>query len=574
MNYPSHASSSVGQVANAYMGNPQALQQRTQPQNGVTPELIDLLALQKLQADKAAAARQMAMQSGQEPPTVAQGLEQSAMQSSRQEIAQKLGLPGLMNQGQNVPQAQGSQPQGAPQAPQAQGPQPMQRMAAGGLARLPSNLPQNYAGGGIIAFAGPDGSAVPMYGGAAMKGVSAGATETPDTSQNSMWENWMEALGPKAKAMVQYIANAGQPITPEVVAQVQQATGEALTPAPRGNLPNMAAHTAGPTDTETVAPVPPPKVPAPRVPAAIPAQVAPALGVAAPAAEGLPAALEKQLIAGLGADRLSAEKIGREGLQQRSEAMLGADQAALRTARQQDYETAKAAQMARDTASAPSIWDRMSTLGKHAGYGQWGQAAGDQRAMELAHEVQKAEGAKGLLGLKQASDAMALADKTKLFGEMETKGTAAGAAAAAEKKDAMDQARQLQATRETNVMHVDTTKMNNATQLAVAEKRYESLLEAASIRATAGAKDQLTANINAQIKIVGQELAEFKGKTVLTPAEKERHAAIIAKMESLQAALQAHDPRTVPPAGAAAPATGLPTQAALDAEFARRQGKK
>ena len=157
MNYPSHANSSVGQVANAYMGNPQALQQRTQPQNGVTPELIDLLALQKLQADKDAAARQMALQSGQTPPTVAQGLEQSAMQSARQEIAQKLGLPGLMNQGQNVPQAPGAQPQGAPQAPQAQGPQPMQRMAAGGLARLPSNLPQNYAGGGIIAFGEQDG---------------------------------------------------------------------------------------------------------------------------------------------------------------------------------------------------------------------------------------------------------------------------------------------------------------------------------------------------------------------------------------------------------------------------------
>ena len=213
MNYPSHANSSVDQVANAYMGNPQALQQRTQPQNGVTPELIDLLALQKLQADKDAAARQMALQNGQTPPTVAQGLEQSAMQSSRQEIAQKLGLPGLMHQGQNVPQAPGGQPpQGAPQAPAPQGPQPMQAMAQGGLARLPSNLPQNYAGGGIIAFAGPDGSDVPMYGSVAMKGVASEAKETPDTSQNSMWENWMEALGPKAKAMVQYIANAGQPV--------------------------------------------------------------------------------------------------------------------------------------------------------------------------------------------------------------------------------------------------------------------------------------------------------------------------------------------------------------------------
>ena len=199
MNYPSHANSSVGQVANAYMGNPQALQQRTQPQNGVTPELIDLLALQKLQADKDAAARQMALQSGQTPPTVAQGLEQSAMQSARQEIAQKLGLPGLMNQGQNVPQAPGGQPpQGAPQAPAPQGPQPMQRMAQGGLARIPSNLPRNYAGGGIIAFAGanPDGTPSDQ--------------QVPDTIQESStaWQNLDKKPGESDESYVRRVEAA------------------------------------------------------------------------------------------------------------------------------------------------------------------------------------------------------------------------------------------------------------------------------------------------------------------------------------------------------------------------------
>ena len=153
-NMPSHATSSVNQVASAYSGNPQALQQRTQPQNGVTPELIDLLALQKLQAEKANAARQLALANNQQMPTVADGLEQSAMQSARSEIAQKLGLPDLLKQGQNVAQAgpQG-QPQGAPQGQPQMPPQgPTVQAARGGLMRIPSNLPQNYAGGGIIAF--------------------------------------------------------------------------------------------------------------------------------------------------------------------------------------------------------------------------------------------------------------------------------------------------------------------------------------------------------------------------------------------------------------------------------------
>ena len=157
-NMPSHATSSVNQVASAYSGNPQALQQRTQPQNGVTPELIDLLALQKLQAEKANAARQLALANNQQMPTVADGLEQSAMQSARSEIAQKLGLPDLLKQGQNVAQAgpQG-QPQGAPQGQPQMPPQgPTVNAAQGGLMRIPSNLPQSYAGGGIIAFAGSD----------------------------------------------------------------------------------------------------------------------------------------------------------------------------------------------------------------------------------------------------------------------------------------------------------------------------------------------------------------------------------------------------------------------------------
>jgi hypothetical protein len=105
-----------------------------QGQAAITPQLLDLLALQKVEADKKAAAQQLAMANGQAQPTVAQGLQQRAMQSARQEISQKMGLAGL---------AQPSPPAG----PMPQQPAPQ------GLAGAPSNLPAEYQGGGIIAFA-------------------------------------------------------------------------------------------------------------------------------------------------------------------------------------------------------------------------------------------------------------------------------------------------------------------------------------------------------------------------------------------------------------------------------------
>ncbi len=100
-------------------------------QAAITPQLLDLLALQKVEADKKAAAQQLALASGQPQPTVAQGLQQRAMQSARQEISQKMGLAGLAQS------PAGPMPQQPPQ----------------GLMGAPTNLPTEYRGGGIIAFA-------------------------------------------------------------------------------------------------------------------------------------------------------------------------------------------------------------------------------------------------------------------------------------------------------------------------------------------------------------------------------------------------------------------------------------
>lgn len=220
------------------------------PTTGITPDLWEAMAKMKVESDATAAKNAMAMQQGQEQPTVVQGLNERAMQSARQEIAQKLGLPGLANQGQNIPQ--GGQPGGQQMAQAPQGAPPMQKMAAGGLVGLPSNLPSGYAGGGIVSFAeGGSGLDVGMPEGyVPMTGVSAGSTETPDNSADtSMWDRWIASLGdaaiaaaPVIKRTLRAIAGTGNPVTPEVVQQVASAAptaGAAIKPAA---MPGYAQH--------------------------------------------------------------------------------------------------------------------------------------------------------------------------------------------------------------------------------------------------------------------------------------------------------------------------------------------
>jgi hypothetical protein len=124
----------------AFRGNPQALMQRY----AQSQQLLDLLALQKLKSEKEAAARQMQMQAGQgQMPTVAQQREQELMGMAKQEVAQRVG---------QVAQQQAKQQQ-----------ENLQRAAQTGIAQAPAPnmMPaQAMASGGIVAFAGPEGSYV------------------------------------------------------------------------------------------------------------------------------------------------------------------------------------------------------------------------------------------------------------------------------------------------------------------------------------------------------------------------------------------------------------------------------
>lgn len=126
----------------AYRGNPNRLEQKY-AQNR---ELIDLLALQKIKSEKQAAARDLQLKMAQkqaeqgQPPTTKDKLEQEVMNMTKQEIAQQMG--GIAQQRQQEQQRK------------------MQQLMQSGVATLPAPSMARMAGGGIVAFAGEDGSYV------------------------------------------------------------------------------------------------------------------------------------------------------------------------------------------------------------------------------------------------------------------------------------------------------------------------------------------------------------------------------------------------------------------------------
>jgi len=140
---------SVNQITSAYMGNPGALQAKVQQEQrgnpGLPADLRDLLALQDIQTQKDAYARQMAMTPPQ--PTVADQL----IQAVKQPLPQP-GQQGMPQMPQGMPQQ--GMPQGLPQGlPQGMAPS-MPPAQQPGLQQLPSNIGQHLYGGGIVAFEG------------------------------------------------------------------------------------------------------------------------------------------------------------------------------------------------------------------------------------------------------------------------------------------------------------------------------------------------------------------------------------------------------------------------------------
>ena len=130
----------------AYKGNPEALQQKY----SVSNDLLDLLALQQIKSSLDAAKRQMQLQmaqkqaaSGQAPTTIADQRQKEVSDLTKEQLVDQQGA--LMRHQQDEQQANMSKLlSGIAQQPGAQ------TMAE----------PQAMAAGGIVAFAGPEGSQV------------------------------------------------------------------------------------------------------------------------------------------------------------------------------------------------------------------------------------------------------------------------------------------------------------------------------------------------------------------------------------------------------------------------------
>jgi hypothetical protein len=131
----------IDQLVDTYKGNPQPLQakvqkaQQSQPPGEVPPDLEEALALQEIAELRTGAQNQQAIQAGGAQPSVVDKLRQM--------------LGGIQQQAQMA--------QGAP----AQQGQPVMAARGGSIDQLMSNLGRHYAGGGIVAFNGKDGSDVP-----------------------------------------------------------------------------------------------------------------------------------------------------------------------------------------------------------------------------------------------------------------------------------------------------------------------------------------------------------------------------------------------------------------------------
>ena len=128
----------IEQLVEAYKGNPAPLQQRVQKaQQGqapgaIPPDLEEAIALQKIAELRNSAQGQQAMQAGGAQPSILEKLRQMVASSDQRQQGQ----PPQMDQ---------------PPVMAAQG---------GSIAHLMSNLGRHYAGGGIVAFSGEDGSEV------------------------------------------------------------------------------------------------------------------------------------------------------------------------------------------------------------------------------------------------------------------------------------------------------------------------------------------------------------------------------------------------------------------------------
>jgi len=237
----------VDDRVSAYMSNPKPLEQRY----AMTQDLLDLLALQKIKSQKDAAARQMQMQmaqqqaqNGEASMTVAQQREKEVNDLTKNELAQQRG---------DTAQHQAEEQQAK-----------MQKML-GGVASAPGAAtaaqPQAMAAGGIVGYAGPEGSLV--------GGQQPPSPERQEELRRKAREFSLSSM-PSPKEMLLKRAQSklmnGLELTPEeqaAIAESKMAQAPAAPPAPiAAGTPNLPVTPSAPL----APPQAPPQAAAPKPP--------------------------------------------------------------------------------------------------------------------------------------------------------------------------------------------------------------------------------------------------------------------------------------------------------------------
>ena len=147
----------IDKQANVFQGNPSAMAEEQQKHkdsinNGITPDLLRALAMQKVASENAAAENQLKLSMEQNSATVVEQLEQNAMARTQDDLVKQ--TAGILNE-RNKKRKQQMSPSKPPQ--QAQQRPPMQ-MAKGAPQGAPQGLPaaprppMRMANGGIIGY--------------------------------------------------------------------------------------------------------------------------------------------------------------------------------------------------------------------------------------------------------------------------------------------------------------------------------------------------------------------------------------------------------------------------------------
>jgi hypothetical protein len=142
--------SAADKTADVYAGQPEKIKQKMGGNQGVTQDLINALALQKVTAEKDAAARDMQLQMQQNPATIVDQLQQKATGQATQEIAEQVGILGQQKQQKQQKAMQKLAGQMAKQRPSTnkpmqQKPSPSAQQAQRMSMRKPVQRPQGIA---------------------------------------------------------------------------------------------------------------------------------------------------------------------------------------------------------------------------------------------------------------------------------------------------------------------------------------------------------------------------------------------------------------------------------------------